>query len=238
MAGAYYSLAAMLRKGASTSSRAGRAWYHGTALADFEIRLESVAGVGRGPSTSKIGMARRRIGFCPGNPATILALERIKSYVDYGAFQPVRIASIVALRECEAEPRKICAVYQKRRDVAIDKLKKAGWEVAPPRGSIFAWGRVRSRSGSRGRWSLRSCCWRRRRFSRKRRRLTRTWTSCRGGGHAAVALRPWPWARGRGCPAAGSYCPANPPRKPAAGSRSWKRRSMSSGVQGKGRSQH
>ncbi len=87
-------------------------------------------------------MAGWRIGFCLGNPAMIQALARIKSYLDYGAFQPVQIASIVALRECEAETRKICGVYQKRRDVLIDGLKKAGWEVAPPRGSMFVWAQI------------------------------------------------------------------------------------------------
>jgi alanine-synthesizing transaminase len=87
-------------------------------------------------------MAGWRIGFCLGNPAMIAALARIKSYLDYGAFQPVQIASIVALRECEAETKKICAVYQKRRDVLIDGLKQAGWEVPPPRGSMFVWARI------------------------------------------------------------------------------------------------
>jgi alanine-synthesizing transaminase len=87
-------------------------------------------------------MAGWRIGFCLGNQSMIRALARIKSYLDYGAFQPVQIASIVALRECEAETRKICAVYQKRRDVLIDGLKKAGWEVPSPRGSMFVWAQI------------------------------------------------------------------------------------------------
>jgi alanine-synthesizing transaminase len=87
-------------------------------------------------------MAGWRIGFCLGNAAMIQALARIKSYLDYGAFQPIQIASIVALRECEAETKKICAVYQKRRDALIDGLKKAGWEVAPPRGSMFVWAQI------------------------------------------------------------------------------------------------
>jgi alanine-synthesizing transaminase len=69
----------------------------------------------------------------------IAALARIKSYLDYGVFQPIQIASIIALRECEDETRKICAVYQKRRDVLIEGLKRAGWEVAPPRGSMCVW---------------------------------------------------------------------------------------------------
>jgi len=80
-----------------------------------------------------------RVGFCLGNPRMIAALARIKSYLDYGVFQPIQIASIIALRECEAETKKICAVYQKRRDVLIDGLKRAGWPVGPPRGTMFVW---------------------------------------------------------------------------------------------------
>jgi alanine-synthesizing transaminase len=80
-----------------------------------------------------------RVGFCLGSPRMIAALARIKSYLDYGVFQPIQIASIIALRECEAETKKICAVYQKRRDVLIDGLKRAGWPVEPPRGTMFVW---------------------------------------------------------------------------------------------------
>src|SRR5262249_46358070 len=54
-----------------------------------------------------------RVGFCLGNQKMIAALARIKSYLDYGVFQPIQIASIIALRECEEETRKICAFYQK-----------------------------------------------------------------------------------------------------------------------------
>lgn len=84
-------------------------------------------------------MAGWRIGYCMGNPKMIAALARIKSYLDYGAFQPIQIASIIALRECEEETRKIACVYQKRRDVLVAGLKRAGWEVEPPRGSMFVW---------------------------------------------------------------------------------------------------
>jgi alanine-synthesizing transaminase len=80
-----------------------------------------------------------RVGFCLGNPRMIAALARIKSYLDYGVFQPIQIASIIALRECEAETKKICAVYQKRRDVLIDGLKRAGWPIEAPRGTMFVW---------------------------------------------------------------------------------------------------
>jgi len=84
-------------------------------------------------------MAGWRVGYCLGNPKMIAALARIKSYLDYGVFQPIQIASIVALRECEADTRKICAVYQKRRDVLVTGLKRAGWPVEKPRGSMFLW---------------------------------------------------------------------------------------------------
>jgi alanine-synthesizing transaminase len=84
-------------------------------------------------------MAGWRVGFCLGNARMIGALARIKSYLDYGVFQPIQIASIIALRECEEDTKKICAVYQKRRDVLIDGLRRAGWPVESPKGSMFVW---------------------------------------------------------------------------------------------------
>src|SRR5450432_861584 len=90
-------------------------------------------------------MAGWRIGYCLGNPKMIAALARIKSYLDYGVFQPVQIASIIALRECEEDTRKICAVYQKRRDVLVTGLKRAGWNVEKPRGTMFLWAPIPER---------------------------------------------------------------------------------------------
>jgi alanine-synthesizing transaminase len=84
-------------------------------------------------------MAGWRVGFCLGNPKMIAALARIKSYLDYGVFQPIQIASIIALRECEAETKKISAQYQLRRDVLVNGLNRAGWPVEKPRGSMFLW---------------------------------------------------------------------------------------------------
>ncbi len=84
-------------------------------------------------------MAGWRAGFCLGNRKMIAALARIKSYLDYGIFQPIQIASIIALRECEQETRKICATYQRRRDVLVEGLGRAGWPVEKPRGSMFVW---------------------------------------------------------------------------------------------------
>ena len=90
-------------------------------------------------------MAGWRVGFCLGNPDMIAALARIKSYLDYGVFQPIQIASIIALRECEEDTRKICAIYQKRRDALVKGLNRAGWPVEPPRGSMFLWAVVPER---------------------------------------------------------------------------------------------
>jgi alanine-synthesizing transaminase len=84
-------------------------------------------------------MAGWRVGFCLGNPKMIYALARIKSYLDYGVFQPIQIASIIALRECEEDTKKIRATYQKRRDVLIHGLNRAGWPVEPPQGTMFVW---------------------------------------------------------------------------------------------------
>ena len=85
-------------------------------------------------------MAGWRVGFCLGNAKMIAALARIKSYLDYGVFQPIQIAAIVALRECDAESVKICEVYKKRRDVLVEGLCRAGWPVESPRGSMsFLW---------------------------------------------------------------------------------------------------
>jgi len=95
-------------------------------------------------------MAGWRVGFCLGNARMIGALARIKSYLDYGVFQPVQIASIIALRECEEETRKICALYQKRRDVLIQGLHRAGWPVEKPRGSMFVWAPIPERFQAMG----------------------------------------------------------------------------------------
>ena len=90
-------------------------------------------------------MAGWRVGFCLGNAKMIAALARIKSYLDYGVFQPIQIAAIVALRECDDETTKIREVYRKRRDVLVEGLCRAGWPVQSPRGSMFLWAPVPER---------------------------------------------------------------------------------------------
>ncbi|MGH9582265.1 MAG: aminotransferase class I/II-fold pyridoxal phosphate-dependent enzyme [Bryobacteraceae bacterium] len=92
--------------------------------------------------TKSYNMAGWRVGFCLGNRKLIAALARIKSYLDYGIFQPIQIASIIALRECEEEPAKIREIYRSRRDALIDGLNRGGWQVSPPRASMFVWAAI------------------------------------------------------------------------------------------------
>ena len=75
----------------------------------------------------------------------INALARIKSYLDYGMFQPIQIASIIALRECEQDVKQICENYRARRDVLVDGLHKAGWMVQPPPATMFLWAKIPER---------------------------------------------------------------------------------------------
>jgi len=92
--------------------------------------------------TKSYNMAGWRVGFCLGNAKLIAALARIKSYLDYGIFQPIQIASIIALRECDDAPARICSIYQNRRDVLCEGLNRAGWPVVPPKASMFVWTRI------------------------------------------------------------------------------------------------
>lgn len=83
-----------------------------------------------------------RVGFMCGNPTLVAALGRIKSYLDYGMFTPIQIASIAALegpQDCVAE---ICEMYRKRRDVLCEGLNKLGWAVEKPKATMFVWARI------------------------------------------------------------------------------------------------
>ncbi len=100
--------------------------------------------------TKSYNMAGWRMGFVLGNKKMVGALARIKSYLDYGAFQPIQIASIIALRECEEETAKIRNIYQKRRDLLVTGLKRAGWPVEKPKGSMFLWAPIPERFRAAG----------------------------------------------------------------------------------------
>jgi len=87
-------------------------------------------------------MAGWRVGFCAGNPQVVAALTRLKSYLDYGIFQPIQIASIIALRDCDEYVPEIAEVYRRRRDVLIKGLAAAGWDVPTPKGTMFVWAKL------------------------------------------------------------------------------------------------
>ena len=80
-----------------------------------------------------------RVGFCVGNREVIHALARIKSYLDYGIFQPIQIAAIQALNGPQDCVEEIRSLYQKRRDSLIEGLDRAGWYIPKPKGTMFVW---------------------------------------------------------------------------------------------------
>ena len=87
-------------------------------------------------------MAGWRMGFCCGNPETVAALKRIKSYLDYGVFQPIQIASIIALNGPDDCVQEIRTTYKERRDALVRGLNRAGWKIPKPKGTMFVWGRI------------------------------------------------------------------------------------------------
>jgi alanine-synthesizing transaminase len=89
--------------------------------------------------TKSFSMAGWRVGFVVGNPEVVAALTKLKSYLDYGTFQPVQIAAIVAMNEAQEYPEQLRVIYQSRRDTLIEGLHRVGWDVVPPRGSMFVW---------------------------------------------------------------------------------------------------
>jgi len=89
--------------------------------------------------TKAFSMAGWRVGFLVGNADVVQALARLKSYLDYGTFQPIQIAATVTLNEAADTPNEVREVYQRRRDVLIDGLHRIGWDVPRPKGTMFAW---------------------------------------------------------------------------------------------------
>ena len=87
-------------------------------------------------------MAGWRIGFCAGNSQMVRTLATIKGYYDYGIFQPIQIAAIVAMRHCDASIESVSATYQERRDVLCEGLTRLGWDVTPPKAGMFVWAKI------------------------------------------------------------------------------------------------
>ena len=92
--------------------------------------------------TKSFSMAGWRMGFVLGNAEVVAALAKLKSYLDYGTFQPIQIAATVAMNEAPDFPREVNAIYQGRRDTLVDGLARAGWEIERPKGTMFAWTKI------------------------------------------------------------------------------------------------
>lgn len=83
-----------------------------------------------------------RVGFAVGNGGMLAALARLKSYLDYGVFQPIQIAAIIALNENQDCVRETAEIYRMRRDALIHGLKRVGWEIEKPKGTMFVWAEI------------------------------------------------------------------------------------------------
>jgi alanine-synthesizing transaminase len=92
--------------------------------------------------TKGFSMAGWRVGFLVGNAQIVQALARLKSYLDYGTFQPIQIAAIATLNEASGFPESVRAIYKGRRDALCTGLARSGWEVPTPKGTMFVWSEI------------------------------------------------------------------------------------------------
>ncbi len=89
--------------------------------------------------TKSFSMAGWRSAFLLGNAEVVQALVKLKSYLDYGTFQPIQIASTVTLNEASDYPREVCSIYEARRDALVDGLERIGWSIPKPKATMFVW---------------------------------------------------------------------------------------------------
>ena len=89
--------------------------------------------------TKSFSMAGWRVAFLVGNKEVVGALAKLKSYLDYGTFQPIQIAATVTMNEASDYPLEVNATYESRRNALVDGLSRIGWEIEKPRGTMFAW---------------------------------------------------------------------------------------------------
>lgn len=92
--------------------------------------------------TKSYSMAGWRVAFLVGRRDVVGALAKLKSYLDYGTFQPIQIAATVTLNEATDYPAELSAVYESRRNALVDGLSRIGWDILRPRGTMFAWARI------------------------------------------------------------------------------------------------
>ena len=91
--------------------------------------------------TKSFSMAGWRVAFLVGNAEMVQGLTKLKSYLDYGTFQPIQIAAIVAMNEAPDYPKLVREIYQGRRDALCEGLTRVGWDVPKPKGTMFVWAR-------------------------------------------------------------------------------------------------
>jgi alanine-synthesizing transaminase len=89
--------------------------------------------------TKSFSMAGWRVGFLVGNADVVAALAKLKSYLDYGTFQPIQIAATVTINEASEYPKVVNEIYQGRRDALCDGLARIGWDLEKPKGTMFVW---------------------------------------------------------------------------------------------------
>ncbi|MDQ3771312.1 MAG: aminotransferase class I/II-fold pyridoxal phosphate-dependent enzyme [Actinomycetota bacterium] len=126
---------------------------HDLAYADMVFDAERAPSLMQVPGAKEIGveffsmsksysMPGWRLAFCVGNTEMIGALTKIKSYLDYGVFQPIQIAGIIALNECDNVPKEVREIYRSRRDCLSDGMDRIGWNMVRPPATMFAWARI------------------------------------------------------------------------------------------------
>ena len=92
--------------------------------------------------TKSFSMAGWRVAFLLGNPDVIAALTKLKSYLDYGTFQPIQIAATVTMNEAQEHPKLVRDIYQSRRNTLCDGLNRIGWPIERPKGTMFVWASI------------------------------------------------------------------------------------------------
>jgi len=108
----------------------------------LEVPRAKEVGVEFYSMSKSFSMPGWRVGFCVGNHEMVHALGRIKSYLDYGIFQPVQIAATVALNQHEDVAKHMAEVYCRRRNALVDGLNKIGWKVKKPKATMFVWAKI------------------------------------------------------------------------------------------------
>ncbi len=134
---------------------------HDMAYADLVFDAERAPSLLQVPGAKDVGvelfsmsksysMAGWRLAFMCGNPEVVGALGSLKSYLDYGVFQPIQIAGIIALNEATEAPKQIRETYRLRRDCLVTSLERAGWEIPLPPATMFAWAAIPEKFSAMG----------------------------------------------------------------------------------------